>query len=141
MRHTLNPYYLQQMGIVSWVQRNSQVPALSIMIVLESGEMDEANQCLAGKAGHLLKKMMHSIGISWDSLTVVMPKGPAFLKEQIAYFRPRLILALGECASSTLKGEHTIPVIISSHPEDLLRDPSQKKQVFAHLMQVKKLLG
>jgi DNA polymerase len=78
-----------------------------------------------------------------------------FLFRQISIVRPRVICALGAIAAKALLGPGTsitrirgqvhafgeIPVVATFHPAYLLRNPSAKKESWADLQLVKRLLA
>ncbi len=164
MNEQLKRYYLEQMGIETWVRRNlpppppllniiaPNSPKTLVMIVLEGAEIDKTKHWLAGKVGQLLKKMLHSIGVTTDNTAILCgltstpdsdhQQRDVELKEQIVRLKPQLILLLGQFSTQFLqdKGNHA-PLITSMHPTDLLKNPSKKKQVFCDLMAIKKVLG
>lgn len=150
MSDDIKQYYLQQMGIDSWVMRQAQTSQLSIpeladmvsictkcplhqsrrqtvfargnpqaklMIIGEAPGFNEDKQGLpfVGKAGMLLNKMLHSIGLDEQDVyiaNVIKCRPPdnrppkddeieqcsPYLAEQIALVAPRLLLALGRFA-------------------------------------------
>ncbi len=78
-----------------------------------------------------------------------------YLMEQIALIKPKIIVALGSTAYHHLTDDYDMPIskirgeiieygdaklIPTYHPSFLLRNPSAKKDVFADMLKVKKLL-
>ncbi len=78
-----------------------------------------------------------------------------YLMEQIDVIKPKIIVALGSTSYHHLTGEYDLPIsrvrgevlefgdaklIPTFHPSFLLRNPSAKKDVFADMLKVKKLL-
>lgn len=77
-----------------------------------------------------------------------------FLKRQLAAIKPRMIVALGRFAAQTLLREQTpigklrgrwreyegIPLMPTFHPAYLLRNPSEKREVWEDMKQVLKRL-
>ncbi len=78
-----------------------------------------------------------------------------YLLEQISSIKPKIIVALGSTSYHHLTGEYDLPIsrvrgevlefgdaklIPTYHPSFLLRNPSAKKDVFADMLKVKKLL-
>jgi hypothetical protein len=161
----LNAYYLQEMGIQTWVRRGIEVEAAVceldilpsqhaspiLMIFIEKLEAMQLHQWVLSKAGRLLMKMLHSIGLSQentlfigggatDSIEAIHHRD-ALLKEQVGRYHPKLILRLGSFSSEMYQSTYnSLPIISSSHPEDLLINPMKKKQVFTDLMLVKSRL-
>ena len=155
----MKSYHLQKMGIDLWVRRSLNEPApllhvlasphtqTSLMIVLEGVELDAVNHWPAGKAGGLLTNMLRSIGLTLDNTAVLcgvtvkteqeIQLRDALLVEQVQRLKPKLLLILGQFL--TQSNPH-IPVLLSSHPMDLLTHPMKKKKAFADLMKVRQLL-
>ncbi len=86
-----------------------------------------------------------------EEVTVCKP----YLQEQIAMIRPKIIVALGSTSYHHLSDDYNISIskirgeileygnaklIPTYHPSYLLRNPSAKKDVFADMLKVKKLL-
>jgi len=78
-----------------------------------------------------------------------------YLLEQISVIKPKIIVALGSTSYHHLTGDYDMPIsrirgevlefansklIPTFHPSFLLRNPSAKKEVFADMLKVKKLL-
>jgi DNA polymerase len=78
-----------------------------------------------------------------------------FLEEQLSIIQPKVICALGAVAAKALLGPHVaitkirgqvreyrgIPLVPTFHPAYLLRNPPAKREAWADLKLVKKLLG
>ncbi|MFK5881927.1 MAG: uracil-DNA glycosylase [Sulfurospirillum sp.] len=86
-----------------------------------------------------------------EEVTVCIP----YLEEQIAMIKPKIIVALGSTSYHHLSGDYNMSIskirgeileygdaklIPTYHPSYLLRNPSAKKDVFADMLKVKKLL-
>ncbi len=86
-----------------------------------------------------------------EEVTVCKP----YLQEQIAMIHPKIIVALGSTSYHHLSDDYNMPIskirgevleygdaklIPTYHPSYLLRNPSAKKDVFADMLKVKKLL-
>ncbi len=159
MSTSLKAYYLQQMGIETWVRR-SVLPRVSgvhvvapkhaeslVLVVLEGGELDEASQWVAGAAGRLLKNMLQSIGLSPENTALVFGASSSMVdvvKAHVVRLEPRVILVL-EQTSTTGVGLRlatcTTQIVNSIHPMDLLMQPLRKKSVYSDLLQVKTLFS
>ncbi len=78
-----------------------------------------------------------------------------YLEEQIAIINPKIIVALGSTSYHHLSDDYSMPIskirgeileygdaklVPTYHPSYLLRNPSAKKDVFADMLKVKKLL-
>lgn len=158
MSDLLNRYYLQTMGIETWLVRQKQAscekklsllaqevdtcvrcplhqtrsntvfargnPAANLMIVGEAPGFHEDRQGLpfVGKAGELLNKMLHSIGMSETDVYIAnvlkcrppenrdprpeeIAQCSTFLTQQIELINPHLILALGRFAGQFLANQ------------------------------------
>ena len=112
----------------------------------EPDELDvSANHCeepFVGQASTLLDAMLAAIGLvrGQDVFLASAGKSRPNLAQQIALVQPKLIVALGRLAAQAVlqndveitaaRGKlHTcngIPVIVSYHPADLLRNPLDK---------------
>jgi DNA polymerase len=137
-------------------------------------EEDRQGEPFVGRAGQLLDKMIGSIGLSREAVyiaNIVKCRPPdnrnpqadeiaacsPFLIGQIEAIRPRVIVALGKFAASTLLGEEVaitrargrlrawrgIPLMPTFHPAYLLRQYTRENRqaVFEDLLSVQKLLG
>ncbi|MCA0403413.1 MAG: uracil-DNA glycosylase [Proteobacteria bacterium] len=205
----LHPYYLQTMGIETWVVREKatqdKLPnhlnllqekvsncnkcplhktrrqtvfargneKASLMLIGEAPGFYEDKQGLpfVGKAGQLLNQMMEAIGLSENDIyiaNVLKCRPPdnrdplpeeivhcsSYLKEQIDYVKPQLILALGRFAGQFLMNQmaplkdlrnkihsfQNIPFIVTYHPAYLLRNPQDKKKAYSDLLFAKQNL-
>lgn len=139
------------------------------MVIGEAPGADEDRQGkpFVGRAGKLLTRMLQSIGLDRDEvyITNILKSRPpknrdpsleeveaceSFLKQQIDYIRPRIILALGRIAAQNLlkvntplgrmrgRGdlkypEFNIPVVVTYHPAYLLRSPKEKAKAWEDL--------
>jgi uracil-DNA glycosylase family 4 len=164
----LTQYYLQQMGIDTWLLRNKTM-ATNPILPLDSREnqnakvmiiadfSDEGGCLFSGKAEMLLKNMLKSIHLTKQNVYLTtmlrndsLKDSADLLYKEIAQASPEIIIVVGDAASQCLLGagvaQHTIqyyqsiPVVNSIHPADLLQNPSAKKQVYADLLLIKQLL-
>jgi uracil-DNA glycosylase family 4 len=149
-------------------------PKAELMFVGEApGEQEDLQgKPFVGRAGQLLDKMIQAMGLTRNDVyiaNIVKCRPPdnrfpepdevstcsPFLARQIALIRPKVIVALGKCASHSLlkvetpigklRGEF-IPfqgteLMPTFHPSYLLRNPSAKKEVWEDLQKVAKHLG
>lgn len=154
MSQRLKSYYLQQMGIDCWVRRNlPEVPLPfyiiapknpEVVVVLDDHEMMTNNQWPTGKVGHLLTKMLHSIGLSSENTAVLCGRSfqteqellqrDEFLAEQIIRLAPKALLILGNFVT---RYSPKLPVIFTIHPADCLNTPLMKRKVFTDLVKMK----
>lgn len=149
-------------------------PRPEIMFVGEGPGADEDKQGLAfvGRAGQLLTSMIEAMGFTRDEVfiaNVVKCRPPGnrnptedemaaclpYLREQISWLRPKVIVALGATAVKGLVETRTgitklrgtwlsfegIDLMPTFHPAYLLRDGSQKKFVWADLQAVLRRIG
>ena len=163
MSSSLKAYYLQQMGIETWVRR-SVPPRVSgvhliapkraeslALVVFEGGELDEASQWIAGAAGRLLKNMLQSIDLSPVNTAVVFGVSSSMddvVQAHVVRLKPRVILVLQQTNSTcvglrraTLNPTYARLIVSSIHPMDLLTQPLLKKSVYSDLLQVKTRLS
>lgn len=148
-------------------------PEAKLVFVGEGPGHEEDVQGLpfVGQAGRLLTKMIHAIGLSRHEVyicNVVKCRPPQnrtplpdeiatcspFLFKQLEIIKPKVICALGACASETLlrtkqpmnriRGKifnwQNIPVVPTFHPAYLLRNSPEKRKAWEDLLTVKKLL-
>ena len=135
-------------------------------------EEDQQARPFVGRAGKLLDRMIEALGFKRNEVyicNVVKCRPPEnrtpqpdeieacspFLLRQIEALGPKVICALGACASQTLIGKATsisqlrskvhlwrgIPLVCTYHPAYLLRTPSQKAAAWQDLKDVLKILG
>jgi DNA polymerase len=135
-------------------------PTADLMLIGEAPGADEDRQGLpfVGRAGQLLNQILAAIGLERGDVyitNVVKSRPPnnrdpmpeeveahlPILYRQISLVRPKLILALGRIAATTLLGRtasissmrgtfhdyHGIPLLVTYHPAALLRDPKWKR--------------
>lgn len=134
---------------------------------------DQQGEPFVGRAGQLLTAMIKTIGFDRHQVYIanilkcrppqnrdpqseeVMSCTP-FLDQQIAFIRPKLLLAVGRIAAhyllktkSSLEslrnkihgyGSGSIPLIITYHPAYLLRNPIDKKKAFMDLQFIQRTL-
>jgi len=133
---------------------------------------DERGEPFVGQAGKLLDNMLASIKLKRgnkvyianivkcrppnnrapeaDEVTTCLP----YLKQQIALIKPKLIVALGKTAATSLLGKDAtlgsmrgtfhdfegIPLLVTYHPAYLLRSPAEKAKAWEDLcMAVKRM--
>jgi len=133
---------------------------------------DKQGEPFVGKAGQLLTKMIQAMGLRRDQVyicNVLKCRPPEnrnpmpdevdncepFLKSQLNFLSPKIIVVLGKFAAQTLLKTTTpisrlrgrfqeyesIPVMPTFHPAYLLRNASEKKAVWEDLKQVMVKLG
>lgn len=138
-------------------------------------EEDRKGEPFVGRAGKLLDAMLQAMGLKRQEVfitNILKCRPPAnrnpqpeemsacadYLRRQIAWVRPRIILALGRVAAGQLLGVGTplgalrgqthryredgldIPLIVTWHPAYLLRQPAAKAGAWRDLQQAMKLL-
>jgi len=147
MPKTLHPYYLQQMGIESWVVRKPHGQNVKLWVI---GEALDINKQAQG----LFNKMLSSIGLLPEDIRIKSTLSDHLLQE-IRTNPPQLLLAMGNDAiqfllndaqdSSNLRGKihtyHNTPLIVSYHPIDLLQHPIDKKQAYQDLLFIQQILA
>jgi DNA polymerase len=92
-----------------------------------------------------------------DPLPTEVTECMPYLMQQIAHVKPKLILALGRVAAQNLLkteaslsrlrgdtfhfGEARTPLVVTYHPAYLLRNPADKRNAWADLQRVQKMLA
>lgn len=148
---------------------NTERPEWMIIGEAPGADEDARGEPFVGQAGRLLDAMLASVGLSRDRNAFIAnvlkcrPPGnrdPApdevaqclpFLRRQIEWLAPRLILVVGKFASTALLGREAtiaslrgkahhvsiggreIPVIVTYHPAYLLRSPQDKAKAWVDL--------
>jgi len=133
---------------------------------------DERGEPFVGQAGKLLDNMLASIKLKRGNnvyiANIVKCRPPnnrapeadevatclPYLKQQIAHIKPKLIVALGKTAATSLLGKEAtlgsmrgtlhdfegIPLLVTYHPAYLLRSPAEKAKAWQDLcMAVKQM--
>ncbi len=126
---------------------------------------DEQGKPFVGKAGQLLTEMLRAVGLARDEvfITNILKCRPpnnrdpkpeeaercgAYLSQQIALIRPKLILSVGRISAQTLlktdapvgklRGKvHNLdgtPLVVVYHPAYLLRSPLEKRKAWQDLL-------
>lgn len=149
-------------------------PKADLVFVGEGPGADEDQQGVpfVGKAGQLLTKMIEAMKFSRDDVyicnvvkcrppenrTPLPPEAGAcapYLEQQIGVVAPKVIVALGRCATENLgvveagakgwrgawKSYRGVPVMPTYHPAFLLRSPDMKRPVWEDLQKVMARLG
>ena len=146
MSKTLHPYYLQQMGIETWVVRQPLTQSIKLMIIGDA--LDDDKQAMS-----LFNKMLASIGLTSEDVSISGILSDA-LKQKIITHPPQLLLAIGNAAIKSLNKEiqplytlrskthhyHGVPLIVSYHPADLLQHPADKKFAYQDLLRIQHIL-
>jgi DNA polymerase len=105
---------------------------------------DETGRPFVGRAGKFLNKILYKNGINREDLfitNVVKHKTPQnrkpradeiktcmpYLKEQIRYVKPEIIVLMGKVASQTPRGEN-MKCIETCHPAAAMRFPKMRKE-------------
>ena len=136
-------------------------------------EEDAQGEPFVGQAGKLLDNMLFAIGLQRgrnvyianivkcrppnnrnpeaDEIAACLP----YLQQQIALIKPKLIIALGKVAATSLLGRdatlgslretvhdyHGTPLIITYHPAYLLRSPAEKAKAWRDMKSAVALMG
>ena len=135
------------MGIEPWIMRAPPQTLIArgvkLLVIVD----------VADKASLLLTKMLHSIGLLEADICIV-PTLTGDVTQHLATLHPQLLLALGDGAVKCLHDEtlsldamrsktHNylgVPLVFSYHPNDLLQNPSHKKNAYQDLLLVQQLL-
>jgi uracil-DNA glycosylase family 4 len=136
-------------------------------------EEDKQGKPFVGRAGQLLTEMIVAMGLhreevfianilkcrppnNRDPLLEEVEQCTPFLEKQIAFVKPKLLVALGRIAAHFLLktntpltrlrgqtfqfGEQKTPLLVTFHPAYLLRSPVEKMRAYEDLLKVKLLL-
>ena len=134
---------------------------------------DAQGEPFVGKAGRLLDSMLAAISLHRDDIFIANilkcrppdnrdPKPnevelcTPYLKQQIAFIKPKLIVAVGRIAAhflldtnealGKLRGrtfsyaETNVPLIVTYHPAYLLRSPREKSKAYVDMLRVQEML-
>lgn len=153
-------------------------PQAEVMLIGEAPGADEDRLGVpfVGRSGQLLEKMLKAIGLGREDvyITNVLPWRPPgnrtptdgevavclpFLKRQIEFICPKIILLLGGSAANALldnaesisrlrgrwleyavPGKEPITVLASFHPAYLLRNSAQKAKAWSDFLRISKKL-
>lgn len=146
MPQNLHPYYLQQMGIETWLLRKPITKSTKLMVVGEALDTKQASS--------LFCKMLHSIGLTLDDVSLKVRLSDDLI-QQITINPPQLLLAVGDPAIRFLLNEslslsnlrcklhhyHGVPLVVSYHPNDLLQHPYDKKSAYQDLLYIQTILA
>lgn len=123
---------------------------------------DQQGKPFVGKAGQLLNRMLHSVGLSENEVYIAnlvkcrppenrnpepaeIQQCSSYLVEQIALVNPVLIVGLGQLAGQFLaQNTHAynqIPFRVSYHPAHLLRNPVDKKKAYQDWLAIRDFLA
>lgn len=138
------------------------------------GDEDRQGEPFVGRAGKLLNAMLMAIGLAREQVYIAnilkcRPPGNRdpkagevaccehYLRQQIAFVEPQLILAVGRIAAQNLLGVTTpigklrgkfythkpsgVPLAVTYHPAYLLRSPVEKRRAWEDLKQVASALA
>ena len=128
-------------------------------------EEDAQGEPFVGRAGKLLNNMLRAIGLQREQVYIANilkcrpPKNRdpqpdessacrPYLNQQIAWIRPKIIVALGRIAAQNLLATDTaigrlrgsehryqgVPLVVTYHPAYLLRSPLEKRKVWDDLL-------
>lgn len=128
----------------------SQGPDTSTVFII-----DKHTSFFSGAAGQLLIKILAAMNLSKESVYICNCQNMSLVTEKINQIQPRVIISLGEEASSSLLGEkssfetiqgkfqdfNSIKVMPTYHPELLIKDPGFKRQVWEDMKQVIEYAG
>lgn len=145
-------------------------PNADLMFIGEGpgAEEDRRGLPFVGPAGELLTKIIHAIDLQREDVyiaNVVKCRPPGnrdpqpdevqacrgYLEKQIAFIRPRILVALGRTAAQTLLGTESpigqlrgrwhqvlgIPTMVTYHPAALLRNQALKRPTWEDMQQVR----
>ena len=143
-------------------------PAADWLIIGEAPGADEdrVGEPFVGRAGQLLTNMLRAIGLAREEVFIAnmlkcrppnnrdpqqheLASCRPYLRQQIEFIQPKIILAVGRIAAQSLLNTDTpigrmrgkkytyedteIPVVATYHPAYLLRSPQQKRKAWEDL--------
>ena len=150
--------------------------ATLMFVLLSPSETDENNGLLcSGEAGELFSKMLAAININIDDVYItsllkcaVPASHPVsaeeiqacnhFLKQQIQFIQPELVVVLGETTARCLLQKElsiddsramnetmsqqldSVPLFFSYSPDELLQQPENKRKAWTDLQQLQKMV-
>jgi DNA polymerase len=146
-KHTPDPYVIET--------KNKNVDVMLISEMLE-GNGEAVAEPFSGSSGKLLDGMLQSIGLTREDVYISILKPDhnqdrmsawSLIEKEIESISPKLILCLGATIAryllktdvlfDELRGKihrySTIPFIVTYHPCDLLKNPSDKRKAFYDL--------
>ena len=152
MFSNLTLYYLNQLGIAPWINKESSLKLLNKSNKVESNLLKLVvlvSSDLSNKAQVLFNHMMAYINVENDELLIIkiLTQDLADNKNrqwftQIEKNTPRAVFALGFNANDLFADSNsTYPIVQSFTPEYLLDNPSYKKKVLHDLHALKGLLS
>jgi hypothetical protein len=136
MLNPLHTYYLQQMGIETWVLRTTTI---QLMILGEPVN--------PGKPEQLLKNMLKSIDVGSQQMKFFSTTSIETLTQHLTRYSPQVFLAMG--SASTDRDElrqyvdrfHNKPLLVIEHPNTLIHNLTNKKTAYQDLLRVQTLLN
>lgn len=145
MSEAIQRYYLQQMGIETWALRHHQETANPIILMVLGAGGDEHR---------LFNKMFISIGLSAVNIYMTNALSHSELAQQLSAVKPQLIFAAGctvgqfllndtgplEALRSKRQDYQGTPVVVSFHPDDLIRNPIDKKKAYQDLLLIQDMI-
>lgn len=136
-KHSLHPYYLQQMGIESWLLRPKAPKARVKLMVMGVGLDGESR---------LLMNMLKSIDLSVEDVCVFSIEPVSTFDvyfDKIEQFTPCAFFLMGDVPEiDAVKTNYPgIPLIQSPHPIDLIQTPANKKQAYHDLLAAQRWLA
>lgn len=144
MLNDLQMYYLQAMGIDVWLTREKNITRQTIKLLI-IGAISSQSQAL-------FNNMMQSIALDEKDFDCIeASQSSPSLAEKIAKAQPACLLVFSTdiaqfllqkpvSAGNQLHHYHTIPLVVSYHPDYLLQHPQEKKQAWRDLLMLKDLL-
>lgn len=151
MYSNLSLYYLNQLGIKPWINKEAYYHSVQQkeefeqqtvkLVVFSSSNID-------GKVGLLLKRMIAYLAIDEENLlSIKLDKQETSNVQQADWYSllqkqiPQVILAFGVNPADLIAGlQMNCPLITSLAPEYLLSHPSDKKKVLHDLLTIKQIL-
>lgn len=143
----MRSYYLEQMGIDTWIIRKPIEQYFKLWVIAENLEINSS-------AHGLLNKMLNSIGLLPEDMCLKATLSDKLIQDMNTN-PPSLLLITGNEAAKYLLADnssindvrgkihtcHNTPCVVSYHPDALLKRPLDKKSAYQDLLLVQQFLA
>ena len=155
----LRSAYLDALGVQQWLLRSAVTPVSPAVrdvqwLVVASGPLATADGFALPEpdaAGQMLAAMLRGVGLTAEQAYVLelpVSQPQQALQDCIDRWQPRLLLLMGEAAARLLSdqgsfaalrgralhwGAQRLPLVVTEHPAQLLREPAGKRQAWEEL--------
>jgi DNA polymerase III psi subunit len=125
MNPSLTDYYLQKLGVKRWVLRSTKDKNFCVCVLSDP---------ILGNAKKLFNNILKSVQLTESNFKILHDQA------EIETYNPHLIVVLGENKANSLLSlqlNHNIPVIVSKHPDFLLKNPKFKYEAYKDWLSIK----